>query len=195
MSPDSEPPHFGESDDEDSLGPEGLGIPRGFGALSGLSDLLGQAREQLEEVSQHAVDVTILGRAGDGAVEIELTGNLEAIGVKITPEVVDPADIAMLEDLVLAALRDALSQAVEVREQAASTFLAPGLDLGTMLGSLFGNGPPGGGLPDLGGLDLGDLDLGDLMGGLFGGQAGSGGGDTGESGTSEAGSGPDEGSR
>lgn len=145
--------------------------------VGGLGDLVGQAREQLEKASHDAADVRVRGRAGGGAVEIELTGNLEVVSVTIAPDVVDPADISMLEDLVFAALRDALSEAVEVREQAASTLLPPGLDLGAMMNGLFGGGglppgiPGGVGLPNLDNIDIGDVDFGELMGELFGSQA------------------------
>lgn len=179
------------TEDEQDRGPDGAegafpGLPSFStgGALSGMGELFGQAREQLERASHDAADVVVRGRAGGGAVEIELTGNLEVRSVKIAPDVVDPDDVGLLEDLVVAALRDALSEAVEVRERAASTLLPPGLDLGAMVSGLFGEG----GLPDLSQVDIGDVDLAELVGELFGGSAGAGGeGDEDEDGGGVAG--------
>jgi hypothetical protein len=144
--------NIGEEETFDAPGFAGLSGLGTMGPLGGIGDLFGQARDQLEQASHDAANVKVIGRAGGGAVEIELTGNLEAVSVKIAPEVVDPEDVGMLEDLVLAALRHALSDAVEVREQAASTLLPPGLDLGAMVSSLFGGGIGGDGGPDLGAL-------------------------------------------
>jgi DNA-binding YbaB/EbfC family protein len=146
----------------------------GFGGIGGLGEFIGEARGHFEQASTEAASVVVTGRAGDGSVEIQLTGNLEAISVKIAPEVVDPSDVSMLEDLVLAALRHALAEAVEVQESAAANFLPNGiggLDLGAMMSGLLGGAIPGaggagGGLGGLGGLpDLGELF--GLLGGVY----------------------------
>ncbi len=72
--------------------------------------------------------------------------------VHIDPSLVDPSDVAMLEDLVLAAIRDGLGQIAELQEGVAGAFSGPGgLDLGALLG----------GLGDLSGLgNLGSFDIG-----------------------------------
>jgi hypothetical protein len=67
-----------------------------------------------------------------------MTGGGEVTGVTLAPEVVDPSDIEMLQDLVLAALRDASAQVVELQRAAMGSF--GGLDLGSALGDLFGGG-------------------------------------------------------
>lgn len=159
----------GDDEQRPSLGdsPFGaFGFPS-MGALSGLGELLGEARSQLEQASAEAADVSVVGRAGGGAVEVEITGNLEVLSVRIAPEVVDPDEVSFLEDLVLAAVRDALSEAVEVREQAASAFLPTGVDLGAMVSGLFG-GALGSSESGLGSLLGGLPDLGTLMDGLLG---------------------------
>lgn len=58
-------------------------------------------------------DATYEGVAGGGAVTAEVTGTGEFRRITIRPEVVDPDDVAMLEDLVLAAVRDAAGKANE----------------------------------------------------------------------------------
>ncbi|HUQ62314.1 MAG TPA: YbaB/EbfC family nucleoid-associated protein [Acidimicrobiales bacterium] len=105
-----------------------------------MSELLKQAQkmqEQLMQARSDAAEQEVEGQAGGGAVKVRVTGDMEFRGVKIDPGAVDPADVEMLEDLVLAAIRDAVTKAGEVTEAAMG-----GLDLG----GLGGPGGPGGGL-------------------------------------------------
>jgi len=121
---------------------------------SGLGDLLRQAQamqERLAEAQAAAADHEVQGHSGGGAVRIVVTGDLEFRAVRIDPRAVDPGDVGMLEDLVLAALHDAVAQLNALGQQAVGSSLG-GLDLGGL---------------DLGGFDLGGLDLeqlGDALG-------------------------------
>lgn len=166
---ETEPARGGDRQDEPAGFPDGGGSGA-IGPLAGLGQLFGEARDRLDDVSKEAANVNVTGRAGGGAVEVTLNGNLEAVSVKIAKEIVDPDDVGLLEDLVLAALRHALADLVEVREQAVSTLLPGGLDLEAMMGSLFGGagapGTPSGGFPGLAGMPAG---LGDLVSQLFSG--------------------------
>lgn len=101
-------------------------------------DLLASAQEALAAQAQ-ATQQTVEGTAGGGVVRIEMTGGGEVTGVTIAPEVVDPGDVEMLQDLVLAALRDAQTKVGELQKQALGALGQ--IDLGS-LGNLFG---PGGG--------------------------------------------------
>ena len=69
--------------------------------------------------------------AGGGAVEVTVSGKKEIVGVKLSQEVVDPDDIEMLQDLIVAATNEALRQA----EEASSALL------GKMTGGLGGGFP------------------------------------------------------
>ena len=69
------------------------------------------------------------GHAGGGVVKVEVTGGGEFLSVTIDPQVVDPAEVEMLQDLVLAALRDASSRIADLQQEAMG-----GLDLGGLLG-------------------------------------------------------------
>ncbi|MHB1536371.1 MAG: YbaB/EbfC family nucleoid-associated protein [Acidimicrobiales bacterium] len=79
---------------------------------------LGQAQESLHAAQESAAGQTIEGRAGGGAVTVTATGGLDFQAVRIDASVVDPADISLLEDLVLAAVRDAVERAQELQDQA-----------------------------------------------------------------------------
>lgn len=106
---------------------------------SGLPDfgrLLEQAQSmqaQLMQARAEAADQEVVGQSGGGMVKVTLTGGMDARGVTIDPSVVDPADVGMLEDLVLAAVRDALARAAEVSDKALE-----GVDLGKLGSGLLG---------------------------------------------------------
>ena len=97
-----------------------------------LSSLFDSA-QQLVAAQQEAARQELVGRSGGGKVEIAVSGAGEFRGVKISPDVVDPDDVGLLEDLVLAALHDAMTRVNEAQSSALG-----GLDMG-QLGGLLGD--------------------------------------------------------
>ncbi len=85
--------------------------------LPDLSNLLGQAQAMMAASAQ-AADEVIEGQSGGGAVRVRVNGRYEFSHVQIVPAAVDPADVTMLEDLVLAALNDASAQIAARQQQA-----------------------------------------------------------------------------
>ena len=77
-----------------------------FKQLQGLQSKVGEIQEKLK-----AVRVT--GSAGGGLVTVDMNGQMQVEKVTIAPEAVDPRDIAMLQDLVLAAMTDAMDRLKE----------------------------------------------------------------------------------
>lgn len=63
------------------------------------------------------------GTSGGGLVKIEMTGAKEVVSVRIDPSAVDPTDVEMLQDLVLAAFRDASRQVDEAVQKKTSAML------------------------------------------------------------------------
>lgn len=104
-----------------------------------LGGLLASAQEMMAN-AQAAADEVVEGVAGGGLVKVRVDGHFEFHEVSIAPEAVDPDDMSLLEDLVLAALKDAAGR-IQAGQQGA-------------LGGLEGGG---GGEIDFGGLDLGGL--------------------------------------
>ena len=101
-----------------------------------MNDLLKQAQkmqEQLQEARAAAESQELEGQSGGGVVKVRVTGAMDFIGVSIDPSAVDPDDVGMLEDLVLAAIRDAVAKAGALSEQAMG-----GVDLGGLGGLLGG---------------------------------------------------------
>jgi DNA-binding YbaB/EbfC family protein len=76
-------------------------------------DLLSQLSQMQERLAKAQEDIesrVATGTAGGGAVTVEITGAYRVQSLKIDPEVIDPDDVGMLEDLVLAAVNEALQQ-------------------------------------------------------------------------------------
>ena len=92
--------------------------------LQGLQAKMGEMQEKLKTVR-------VTGSAGGGMVTVELNGDLRVEKVTIAPEAVDPSDIRMLEDLVLAATSDALVRLKEkLRDEMAQATGIAGLPPG-----------------------------------------------------------------
>ncbi len=88
----------------------------GFGGGNNMQALMRQAQKMQEDMRRirEEIDVTeYTSSVGGGMVEVTLYGNKTVKGVKIKPEVVDPEDVEMLEDLVASAIGDALSKIAE----------------------------------------------------------------------------------
>lgn len=78
---------------------------------------LQQMQQQAMKAQEELQEKTVEGSAGGGAVSITLTGGMTVQGLKIAPEVVDPEDVEMLEDLVTAAVNEALQQVQQLQMQ------------------------------------------------------------------------------
>jgi DNA-binding YbaB/EbfC family protein len=89
---------------------------------------LEQLQAQMAQAQAALAEATVMGSAGGGAVTIEMTGDQAVRAVKIKPEVVDPEDVAMLEDLILAAFNDALEKSRKLAEERLAP-LTGGLEL------------------------------------------------------------------
>jgi DNA-binding YbaB/EbfC family protein len=100
-----------------------------------MNDLLKQAQkmqEQLMEAQAAAAEQVVEGQSGGGVVKVTVSGGMDFRSVSIDPDAVDPEDVSMLEDLILAAIHDAVAKANQLTQQAMG-----GLDLGG-LGGLLG---------------------------------------------------------
>ena len=91
------------------------GFP-GMGMPGNMNNLMKQAQKmqrQMEEAQKELEEKEITAAAGGGAVEVTVSGKREITKVKLSEEVVDPDDIEMLEDLIMAATNEALRQLEE----------------------------------------------------------------------------------
>ena len=91
----------------------------GFGG-GNMQQLMKQAQamqRKLQEAQQELAESEVTGSAAGGMVEVTITGDKTPVSVSIKPEAVDPDDIEMLEDMVLAALNDAMKQADDLSKE------------------------------------------------------------------------------
>lgn len=108
------------------------GFPGGMGMPGNMNNLMKQAQKmqkQMEENQKELEEKEFTASAGGGAVEVTISGKKEVTAVKIKEEVVDPDDIEMLEDLIMAATNEALRK-VEEEASAAMSRLTGGMNLG-----------------------------------------------------------------
>ena len=75
--------------------------------LAGLMKQASQMQSKREEMQARLQTIELVGEAGAGMVRVTMNGKGELRGIKIDPKIVDPADSEVLEDLILAAHRDA----------------------------------------------------------------------------------------
>lgn len=90
-------------------------IPRG-GTPANLQQIAKQAQKMQEEMdiaSTKLEEKEYTAAAGGGAVDVVVTGKMELKNINIKPEVVDPEDVEMLGDLIMAAANEALRKAAE----------------------------------------------------------------------------------
>ncbi len=97
------------------------GFPGGMpGNMNNLMKQAQKMQRQMEEATKELEEKEITASAGGGAVEVTVSGKKEIIKVKLAEEVVDPDDIEMLEDLIMAATNEALRQIEDYSQQSMS---------------------------------------------------------------------------
>jgi nucleoid-associated protein EbfC len=100
-------------------GPAG-GFGGGGGLPGGMGNLMSQVQKLQEEMekTQAALDEEVITvSSGGGMVTVTITGGQVLQSIKIDPQAVDPDDVEMLQDMVLAAVNDALQQAKDLHEE------------------------------------------------------------------------------
>ena len=95
------------------------GFNGGFGGAN-LQNLMRQAQKmqaQMEEAKKELESKEFKSTVGGGMIELVMQGNKEVKSINIKPEVVDPDDVEMLEDLIISAVNDALSQIKKAEQE------------------------------------------------------------------------------
>src|SRR5574344_3059104 len=99
------------------------GFPGGMSMPGNMNNLMKQAQKmqkQMEETTKELETKEVTATAGGGAVEVTVSGKKEVVKVKLSQEVVDPDDIEMLEDLIVAATNEALRKIEELSQNSMS---------------------------------------------------------------------------
>lgn len=102
--------------------------------LAGLMKQAQQMQSKMQEMQAKQEAMEMVGEAGAGLVRVTLNGKGDLRGIKIDPKVIDPADAEMMEDLILAAHRDAKAKidtmmAAEMQKVTGGMQLPPGMKL------------------------------------------------------------------
>lgn len=89
------------------------------------NDMMAKIQKMQEDmqIKQEEVENSeFTASAGGGAVEVRVSGKHEVLGITLKPEVVDPEDIEMLEDLLIASFNEAVSKANDAMEREMGAF-------------------------------------------------------------------------
>lgn len=108
-------------------------LPKGYGSggANNIQQLARQAQklqDDMEAASKELETKEYEATAGGGAVKVIVTGKMELTNVEISPEVVDPEDVEMLSDLVMAAANEAIRAAAKEKEDKMET-ISGGLNI------------------------------------------------------------------
>ena len=101
---------------------------RGTGNMQNMMKQMQKMQKKMAEAQEQLGEEKIEGTAGGGMVTVVVSGHKEVLDVIIKEEVVDPEDVEMLQDLVLAATNDALKKADELTNSTMGQF-TKGLNL------------------------------------------------------------------
>jgi DNA-binding YbaB/EbfC family protein len=85
--------------------------------MGNLQRMAMQMQQEMARVQAELETMTVEGSAGGGVVKATVTGKQELAGLVIDPSAVDPEDVEMLQDLVMAAVNDALKASQQMAEQ------------------------------------------------------------------------------
>ena len=85
--------------------------------MGNLQRMAQQMQQELVRIQAELETMTIDGSAGGGVVKATVTGKQELVSIAIDPSAVDPDDVEMLQDLVLAAVNEALRSSRELAEE------------------------------------------------------------------------------
>jgi len=91
-------------------------MPKGFGGMPGgmnMNSLMKQAQKmqkQMAEMQEDLANKTLEVSAGGGAIKVTINGEKQIQALTISPDVVDPDDVEMLQDLVISAVNEAIRQ-------------------------------------------------------------------------------------
>jgi nucleoid-associated protein EbfC len=95
---------------------------RGMGNMQNMMKQMQKMQKKMAQAQEELGEKKIEGSAGGGMVTVIVTGHKEIVDVQIKQEVVDPDDVEMLQDLVLAATNDALKKAEELTNSTMGQF-------------------------------------------------------------------------
>ena len=116
-------------------GGRGFGMPRpggGGGGAGGMMQQIQRLQEEMAKTQEALEQETLQVTAGGGVVTVVITGQQKIQSITINPEIIDPEDVEMLQDLIVAAFKEAQNKTQELASQMLGP-LAGGMDIGGLL--------------------------------------------------------------
>ena len=108
------------------------GFPGGMGGFGGMNinNLMKEAKKMQADLEKSQAELAIKefeSTAGGGAVSVKVTGEKQLKEITLKPEVVDPEDVEMLQDLILTCVNDALKKVDSAQAASMGKFNIPGI--------------------------------------------------------------------
>jgi len=82
-----------------------------------MQQMVQKAQRQMEKMQEELANSVVEGSAGGGAVTITMSGQRDVKSITISPDVIDPEDVEMLQDLLMAAINDASTRVQELQQE------------------------------------------------------------------------------
>lgn len=83
--------------------------------------MMRQMQSRLEKINEELAELRVVSSVGGGVLKAVVNGQQQVVSIEIDPSVVDPEDVEMLQDLVIAAINEALNQSREAATQRLSS--------------------------------------------------------------------------
>lgn len=96
------------------------GFGGGFGGGMQMQQLLKQAQKMQEDLAkkqEELKETVVTGTCSGGLVNVEMNGDKKILSLKISKDIVDPEDIEMLEDMIIASINDANAQIDKIKKE------------------------------------------------------------------------------
>lgn len=90
---------------------------KGMGNMSGMMKQVKKMQQQMAKAQEELADIEVTASSGGGMVTVTANAKQEILSIEIKPDAVDPDDVEMLEDLVLAATNEAVRKAGEAASE------------------------------------------------------------------------------
>ena len=94
-----------------------------------IKQLMKQAQQMQEQMQARLATIEVEGSAGGGMVKAKMSGGKELLAITIDKEAVDPNDVEMLQDLVVAAVNEAVRKVDEAMQSQLGAMMPPGMKL------------------------------------------------------------------
>jgi len=94
-----------------------MDMPASFGNMGKMMKQVQKMQAEMARIQEEMAERTVEVTAGGGAIKVVASGHQEIREIKIEPEAVDPSDVEMLEDLIVAAVNEALRKSQDMVAQ------------------------------------------------------------------------------